>query len=126
MSRVAKTGFSKSLWTLSAAVFSAFLLAVGAASAAVSDLPGQWQTLAPSGPERQEVSYVEAGGKFYLAGGYIPGSGRTNLQERYDPHTNSWKRVAPLPSKLDHIQGVKLGEKIYYVGGLSRISTSVN
>jgi N-acetylneuraminic acid mutarotase len=126
MSRVAKTGFSRSLWALSAAaVFSAFLLAVGAAGATVSDLPGQWQPLAPSGPERQEVSYVEAGGKFYLAGGYIPGSGRTNLQERYDPHTNSWKRVAPLPTKLDHIQGVSLGGKIYYIGGLSGRTTSV-
>jgi N-acetylneuraminic acid mutarotase len=122
-----KIRFSKSLWALSAAAMVAvFLLAVGAAQAVVIDLPGQWQDRAPSGPERQEVSYVEANGKFYLAGGYMPGSGRTNLQERYDPYTNSWKRVAPLPAKLDHIQGVKLGGKIYYVGGLSGSSRSVN
>ena len=122
-----KIGGSKSLWVLSAAaVVAALLLSEGTAQAVVTDLLGQWQTRAPSGPERQEVSYVEAGGKFYLAGGFMPGSGRTDLNERYDPQTNSWQRVAPLPAKLDHIQGVKLGGKIYYVGGLSGSSTSVN
>src|SRR5829696_7001078 len=103
-----------------------FLLAVGAAQAIVSDLPGQWQTRAPSGPERQEVSYVKAGGKFYLAGGVIPGRGRTDLHERYDPQTNSWERITPLPAKLDHVQGVRLGRKIYYVGGLSGPGAQVN
>lgn len=122
-----RTGVSKSFWVLSAAaVVAVFLLAVGAARAVNSDLPGQWQNRAPSGPERQEVSYVKAGGKFYLAGGFIPGSGRTNLHERYDPQTNSWERVAPLPAKLDHVQGVSLGGKIYYVGGLSGRSTSAD
>ncbi|MEJ7843802.1 MAG: kelch repeat-containing protein [Rubrobacter sp.] len=82
------------------------------------DLPGQWQTdLAPSSTSRQEVSYVEAGGKFYLAGGST-----TGLHERYDPKTGSWSTVEPLPvpanTKLDHIQGVELGGKIYYIGGL--------
>ena len=102
------------------------LLAVGLASltelvagvALSADLPGEWQTsLAPSGANRQEVSYVQAGGKFYLAGGST-----TGLHERYDPATGSWSKVAPLPvpanTKLDHIQGVEVGGKIYYIGGL--------
>jgi N-acetylneuraminic acid mutarotase len=102
------------------------LLAAGAAWAVVPDLPGQWQTRPPSGPERQEVSYVRAGGGFYLAGGYIPGSGRTNAHERYDPQTNSWQPVAPLPAALDHVQGVRLGGKIYYIGGLLAQATQSN
>jgi N-acetylneuraminic acid mutarotase len=110
------------IWTaLAAAVL---LLTVVAAPGDALDLPGQWQTRAPSGSERQEVSYVKSDDKFYLAGGVMPGSGRTNLHERYDPQTNSWKRVAPLPARLDHIQGVSLGGKIYYVGGLAGRSTS--
>jgi N-acetylneuraminic acid mutarotase len=80
--------------------------------------PGRWQTLAPSGRARQEVSYAEAGGKLYLAGGQAPGIGRTALHERYAPKTDSWEEVAPLPSELDHVQGAELGGKIYYVGGL--------
>ncbi|CAN5891966.1 hypothetical protein BH23ACT11_BH23ACT11_21420 [soil metagenome] len=75
--------------------------------------PGSWKPLAPSSQNRQEVSYVEAGGKFYLAGG------KTTLHEVYDPQTNSWKTVKPLPASLDHIQGVEVGGKIYYIGGLS-------
>ncbi len=127
MRKAIEAGVSK-LWLIPSAVSVAavLLLAVGAAWAIVPDPPGQWQTRAPSGPERQEVSYVEADGKFYLAGGFIPGSGRTDLHERYDPQTDSWERIAPLPAKLDHVQGVKLGEKIYYVGGLSGSSTSAN
>jgi Kelch motif len=66
---------------------------------------------APSTQNRQEVSYVKADGKFYLAGG-------STLHERYDPATNSWSTVKPLPANLDHIQGVELGGLIYYVGGL--------
>ena len=111
----------------------AVLLALGLASLAglvagvalSADLPGQWQTRAPSPTPRQEVSYVEAGGKFYLAGGYtyLKDGAAVGLHERYDPKTGSWSRVAPLPgvpanTKLDHIQGVELGDKIYYVGGL--------
>ena len=74
--------------------------------------PGQWQTLAPTSTKRQEVAYVQAGGRFYLAGG-------TTKHERYNPATNSWEQVEPLPTKLDHIQGVELGGKIYYIGGLA-------
>ena len=75
------------------------------------DPPGQWQNLAPSTTKRQEVAYVQAGGRFYLAGG-------STKHERYDPATNTWQEVEPLPTKLDHIQGVELGGKIYYIGGL--------
>jgi Ca2+-binding RTX toxin-like protein len=99
----------------------ALLMALGLAMLALAApaqvLAGQWQTRAASPTNRQEVSYVQAGGKFYLAGGNTRG-----LHERYDPATDSWSTVAPLPvpdsSKLDHIQGVELGGLIYYIGGL--------
>jgi glucose/arabinose dehydrogenase len=70
-----------------------------------------WRELAPTGPERQEVSYVQLGAKLYLAGG-------DTRHQVYDPSTNSWREVAPLPERLDHIQGVALAGRIYYVGGL--------
>ena len=72
---------------------------------------GAWETRAPSGVARQEVSYVHAGGKFYLAGG-------GTAHEVYEPATNTWKTIAPLPQSIDHIQGVELNGLIYYVGGL--------
>ena len=97
------------------------LLAVGLGSLAgvalSADLPGQWEPRKSSPTNRQEVSYVQAGGQFYLAGGSA-----TGLHERYDPATDSWSRVEPLPvpanTKLDHVQGVEVGGKIYYIGGV--------
>jgi len=73
---------------------------------------GLWQARAPTGLNRQEVSYVEVGGKLYLAGG-------GTAQQVYDPAAGTWKNVAPLPQALDHIQAVALGGKIYYIGGLT-------
>lgn len=69
---------------LALAGVAALPLVVGVARADVPDLLGKWQTRAPSGPERQEVSYVEAGGKFYLAGGFIPGQGGTNPTDAHE------------------------------------------
>ena len=85
------------------------VIALAAAAAA----PGpSWSTLAPTGSARQEVSYVQVGGKFFLAGG-------GTAHQKYDPQTNVWSNVKPLPAALNHIQGVALGGKIYYIGGLT-------
>jgi large repetitive protein len=73
---------------------------------------GVWETRAPSGPARQEVAYVNVGGKLYLAGG-------GTAHEVYNPATNSWSAAAPLPVNLDHIQSVAVGGIIYYIGGLT-------
>ena len=83
----------------------------GGPPGAGTTLPGAWETRASSPTNRQEVSYVNVGGKFYLAGG-------GTQHEVYNPSTNSWETVAPLPANLDHIQGVAVNGKIYYVGGL--------
>jgi N-acetylneuraminic acid mutarotase len=72
---------------------------------------GTWATMPPSSKARQEVAYVQVGGKFYLAGGDV-------LHEVFDPAIGSWTRIASLPQDLDHIQGVTVGGQIYYVGGL--------
>ena len=71
-----------------------------------------WQRLAPSGFARQEVSWVRAGDLFYLAGG-------GQRHEAYDPRSDTWQDVAQLPQRLDHIQGVAVDGRIYYIGGLS-------
>ena len=74
-----------------------------------------WTTLASSPSARQEVSevYSPTTKKFYVAGGL------TTVHEAYNPVTNTWATVAPLPAALDHIQGVELNGLIYYIGGLS-------
>src|SRR5439155_6939146 len=98
-------------------------LAVGtlATSAGGSPFPATWsvleatlgapetlpalKTIAPLRTARQEVSYtfVPETGRFYLAGG------GSTLHEAYDPRTDTWSTIAPLPAALDHIQAVALG-----------------
>jgi Kelch motif len=92
-------------------------LTIGLSSVAVAACvqpSNPWQSRAPASFARQEVSYVYAPstGKLYLAGG------DSTVQEAYDPATNSWSTVAPLPAALDHIQAVELNGLIYYIGGL--------
>ncbi len=70
-----------------------------------------WLSLPPSRLPRQEVSFVQARGKFYLAGG-------DTRHQVYDPKTEKWRDIAPLPVALDHIQGVVVGKRLYYIGGL--------
>jgi hypothetical protein len=71
-----------------------------------------WRSLSRTGLARQEVSFVRAGSRFYLAGG-------ARRHQAYDRRSDTWHDVAPLPRKLDHIQGVVLGGRIYYIGGLA-------
>lgn len=71
-----------------------------------------WTSFESTGLVRQEVSFVRAGTLFYLAGG-------ARAQQWYDPGEDRWRNVSPLPRNLDHIQGVELGRRIYYVGGLA-------
>jgi photosystem II stability/assembly factor-like uncharacterized protein len=80
-----------------AAILAFALCAIAVSSSAAGD-PGTWTTRAPTGTKRQEVSYVQSGGKLYLAGG------KSTLHQVYDPSTNSWSTIAPLPVALDHIQ----------------------
>ena len=56
--------------------------------------------------------YSPSTGLFYLAGG------RSVVQEAYDPDTDDWHDVTPLPRALDHIQAVEYDGLIYYIGGL--------
>ena len=92
----------------------ATLLAVSVPGVVSAD-SGTWRTAAPTGFKRQEVSYVQVNGKMYLAGG------RSNVQQAYDPVTNTWSTVAPLPAPqlLDHVQTAAVNGKIYYIGGVT-------
>jgi len=86
-------------------------------ASAQQDMAGSWTQLASSGLKRQEVSFTEAGGKLYLFGGTY-----TERQQVYTPGANSWADTASPPNvsgALDHVQGVTVGTKIYYIGGLT-------
>ena len=62
-------------------------------------LGGLWSSLSSMPTPRSEVAVVPLDGKVYVFGGF--GSG-ANSNEEYDPATNTWRRLAPIPRGVDH------------------------
>lgn len=69
------------------------------------------------------VALAEMNGKIYVIGGFVkPASGPTawvpidNVWE-YDPGTDNWKALAPLPTKRGSAVAAVVGGKIYVIGG---------
>ena len=75
---------------------------------------GSWQTAAPTGLARAEVSFSRVGDRFYLAGG-------GTAHQMYNPRRDRWRSLAASPDDLDHIQSVTLHGRIYSIGGLRRV-----
>jgi hypothetical protein len=89
-------------------------------SAAQTD-QGSWVRLAPAGQARQEVGVAELDGKIYLIGGILAGD-TANTVEAYDPKTDRWSFLAPLPEPLHHSTAVGLSGRLYVVGGYNTLS----
>jgi N-acetylneuraminic acid mutarotase len=66
--------------------------------------------------KRSEISGTVLDNKIYIIGGSDE-NGPTDLVDVYDPETNKWAIVSPLPRKLDHTTAASYEGKIYVVGG---------
>jgi N-acetylneuraminic acid mutarotase len=49
----------------------------------------------------------------------VPGSGAVNVVEAYDPSTNTWTAVAPMPTPRSHLGVAVIDGIVYAVGGQS-------
>src|SRR5207237_3890259 len=87
---------------LSGVVFVAVLAQVGDG--------GSWLRGAPMPPERGEVGAAAGDRKVYVVGAY---SGATNSNDAYDPVTDSWQTLAPLPRGLNHVCAAGSGTTLY-------------
>jgi hypothetical protein len=76
-------------------------------------LQAQWQELSCTGEPvaRHEAAFVEAGGKFYLAGGR-----RIQEVSIFNPETKTWTSGAKPPLEIHHFQGVSYQGQVYAVG----------
>lgn len=77
-----------------------------------------WETLAPiaRGP-LQENAVVALDGEVFVIGGYDEEK-VVDRVEAYDPSSDSWRDVAPLPGPRHHVNAAQVGGKIYVLGGL--------
>lgn len=49
----------------------------------------------------------------------VPGDGATNVAEAYDPATNTWRTIRPMPTPRSHVGVGVIGGIVYVVGGQS-------
>ena len=87
--------------------------------------PDKWAKKKPMALASHHVAVTELGGKIYAFGGFVPpASGPPawvpidNAWE-YDPATDVWKALAPMPSKRGSPVAAVVGGKIYVIGGAS-------
>ncbi|KAL1132347.1 hypothetical protein AAG570_010303 [Ranatra chinensis] len=79
-----------------------------------------WTTMAPMQRERCRFSLNLVGGTLYAVGGVSEGEGSIAECERYDPSTDCWERVAPLPGASTLHAAATLDTQLFVSGGLDK------
>jgi N-acetylneuraminic acid mutarotase len=82
--------------------------------------PLVWTTRASAPIGLFEAHGTAVDGKLYVFGGfntYTPQFGATNAAEAYDPATNKWAKLAPMPIMESHTAVATDGTYIYVAGG---------
>ncbi|HUS15259.1 MAG TPA: S-layer homology domain-containing protein [Chloroflexia bacterium] len=99
----------------------------GAVAPAACGTPGPWVARSPA-PESIGGAGVTGDGTYaYAAGGYSESvGGETNQLARYNPATNTWAGLAPLPRAVQEPSLVYAAGKLYLFGGLYALSDAVN
>jgi len=82
---------------------------------------GYWFDRADLPTARQEILPGGLNGRIYVIGGWLDGSSITNLVEVYDPTTDTWSTVAPLPYPLHHCALASVDGILYVIGGYYNI-----
>ncbi|WP_240741689.1 kelch repeat-containing protein [Deinococcus sp. KSM4-11] len=88
------------------------------------DVPTAWQSRAPLPNARNHIGAVVLDGLIYAVGGqHLGDEAHGDLRDvhRYDPATDSWTSIAPLPLPLGHITAstVIWNGRIVVVGGVT-------
>lgn len=92
----------------------------------------QWAKKKPMALPSHHVAFTEYNGKIYAFGGFVyPTSGPAawvpiNNAWEYDPANDSWKALAPMPSKRGSPVAVAVNDKIYVIGGVTLLPGSSN
>jgi len=79
-----------------------------------------WAARANLPTTRYGVSAATVNNKIYVIGGRIGpavGGQNTNVNQEYDPATNTWNNRAPMPESLRYVGAVSYGGKVYIIGG---------
>jgi N-acetylneuraminic acid mutarotase len=77
-----------------------------------------WSEVSPSPQWRSEAEKGVINGKLYLFGGFVEGlDGPQARSDFYDPKTDTWTRIADLPTRVTHGGTAVDATKVYICGG---------
>ncbi|MBP2472296.1 N-acetylneuraminic acid mutarotase [Crossiella equi] len=81
----------------------------------------EWSQRAALPEARAEVGVAALGGRVHVLGGTVVTDGpprwASTLNTAYDPGTDTWQQLAPLPIPLSHTGVAELDGRLYAVGG---------
>src|SRR5258708_40189705 len=85
---------------------------------------GTWTLKAPMPAPRGETAAIAFGGKLYAIGGNVltvgaPFAKSVPRSEEYDPATDRWRVLAPMPVGRDHLGLAVVNGKIFSFGGFT-------
>ncbi|MGH7358371.1 MAG: Kelch repeat-containing protein, partial [Candidatus Rokuibacteriota bacterium] len=83
-----------------------------------------WDTRRSLPAARAAHVSVEFGGRIYSIGG-VRGGTVVGTNEVYDPATDSWLPLAPMPTPREHLAAAVIGQRILIVGGRAPDNTPV-
>jgi len=87
---------------------------------AVDAIENSWTTKAPMNYPRHNVALVAVDGKIYAIGGdqiyHSVSTTRVGFNERYDPKTNKWVTLEPMPTHRFGFRIVAYDGKLYCIG----------
>jgi N-acetylneuraminic acid mutarotase len=88
-----------------------------------------WTTKAPMPTPRMSLAVGVVNGILYAVGGNGPStnlSDTLNTVEGYDPKTDSWTTMPPMPTPRSQLGAVAVDDVLYALGGLSHASEPLN
>jgi N-acetylneuraminic acid mutarotase len=79
-----------------------------------------WTFARSMSQRRSYIAAADLGGKIYAVGGMVGETGRfLAVAQRFDPRSNSWSGLPPLPEPTRAAAGAALDGKMYVIGGQS-------
>lgn len=77
----------------------------------------EWRTLRAAPNQRTEVAAAAAGGRIFVAGGFVPPGRTVPIVEVYDIASGTWSRGPGLPLAVNHAMGTSHEGTVYVLGG---------
>jgi hypothetical protein len=104
---------------LAALVSVGLAAALGSLDAGADEAPAApWTYAQPMSMRRSYIAAGELGGKIYAAGGMVGGNGRRlAIFQRFDPKSNRWETLRPLPEAIRAAAGAASEGRFYVIGG---------